>query len=935
MATEPSDDELLESIIHEFTTALRAGQHPTIQQYQDRYPHLADEIADVLSSISMIELFKSASASTTGSRQKLDNVSKLTQIGPYKILKEIGRGGMGVVFAAIHESLGRQVAIKVMPTPLMDGETHVQRFRREAQAAARLHHTNIVSVFEAGEGQGYHYYVMDFVDGESLNQVIDRLRSMNAGGALSSNLNGLSRTSKSSTSNNADGANGSTSNANSSSNATDLQPAAISNSSSHFEKNRFRWAAKLAAQMADALSHAHSVGILHRDIKPSNMILDSTNRIWITDFGLAKDISQETALTRTGDVVGTPQYLPPESLELKYDVRSEVYGIGLVLYEMLALKPAYTGSSPAELIAAIASKSPTPLHKILSDIPRDLATIVDKCIAREPAVRYATAGSLHRDLVAFLEDRTIAARRPSAVESAWRWARRNPLAATLSATSAVLLALVAVSASVGYLLTTSALRKLRTQQSATSLALEQSEQNYQLMKSQYDRAESNVALSIEAFDEMFMHMISRGTKSTVDLEVEGLREISGVEPSLTTEDAAFLDRMVKFYEQFATLNAENVQLEAESAKAYRRVGNIYQIVGQPQKAIEAYEKSLKLLPTYSKAESGSINKEELLTRVRTQNELSSAHRMGGALVLAQEWSNKSIRLLEGSPLVKEDREVRLELARTKSALGFDVLRAFASAGRLQANRPLSGDRGSVEPVPGGQRPFNGDRLGQGDRPNLEAGKRLWERVNKPLIFDSIKILDELVTEAPDNGEYIALRASCYWCLAAADLERDQANQFENRNKAISALDGLVKKHPQNSEYQYLLALACSLTLPGADKEEQKLVERGAAIAKELVDEHPNLLDYHHLHAKLRIKLASIAIQQKERERAYEGLQSAKRSIMTLVSRASSDRSFALTMNALIRELVQLEKLYRDEGNIRVANEISQILRQIHQTRRPQ
>lgn len=909
MATEPSDDELLESIIHEFTTALRAGQHPTIQQYQDRYPYLADEIADVLSSISMIEQFKSASASTTGSRQKLDSVSKLSQIGPYKILKEIGRGGMGVVFAAIHEALGRQVAIKVMPTPLMDGETHVQRFRREAQAAARLHHTNIVSVFEAGEGQGYHYYVMDFVDGESLNQVIDRLRSMNVGGALSNS-------------------------------AADLQPATTVNSSSSLEKNRFRWAAKLAAQMADALSHAHSVGILHRDIKPSNMILDSKGRIWITDFGLAKDVSQETALTRTGDVVGTPQYLPPESLELKYDVRSEIYGIGLVLYEMLALKPAYTGSSPAELIAAIASKSPTPIHKIASDIPRDLATIVDKCIAREPAVRYTTAGSLHRDLVAFLEDRTIAARRPSAVESAWRWARRNPLAATLSATSAVLLALVAVSSSVGYLLTTSALSKLRTQQSATSLAFEQSEQNYQLMKSQYDRAESNVALSIEAFDEMFMHMISRGTKSSVDLEVEGLREISGVEPSLTTEDAAFLDRMVKFYEQFATLNAENVQLEAESAKAYRRVGNIYQIVGQPQRAIEAYEKSLKLLPSFIKAESGSLSKEDLLTRVQTQNELSSAHRMGGALILAQEWSNKSIRLLEGSPLVKEDREVRLELARTKSALGFDVLRAFASAGRLQANRPISGDRSSADPapLPGGQRPFIGDRLGlgaQGDRPNLEAGKRLWERVNKPLIFDAIRILDELVTEDPDNGEYIALRASCYWCLAAADLERDQANQFENRNKAISALDELVKKHPQNSEYQYLLALACSLTLPGADKEEQKLVERGAAIAKELVDEHPNVLDYHHLHAKLRIKLASIAIQQKERERAYEGLQSAKRSIMTLVSRASSDRSFALTMNALIRELVQLEKLYRDEGNIRVANEISQILRQIHQTRRPQ
>lgn len=880
MDLDAAQEERIASIIDEFTAAIRLGKQPSIEEYQSRHPELAEEIQEVLTSVAMIEQLKPASQITNGptlSLLSVDSISTLEQIGPYKILREAGRGGMGIVYEAVHETLGRKVAIKVLPTPLVDSQTYIERFRVEAQAAARLHHTNIISVFGAGEGPGYHYYVMDFVDGQSLNLVIGQMR------------NSLATT-------------------------VATSPHTADNCPNQYvlssDKTRFRWAARLAAQLADALSQSHAESILHRDIKPANMILDKSGRIWLTDFGLAKDISRDHSLTKTGDVVGTPQYLPPESLELRYDVRSETYGIGLVLYEMIALQPAYTGSSPAELIRAIASRTPTSIRKLVSDTPLDLAIIVEKSIAREPSQRYQSAGDLLRDLVAYLEDRPINARQPAFWETGYRWAKHNPLLAGLSASSALLLVLVAVSASVGYLLTTTALKNearisasLREQQVQTEKARQEAEQNLLAMKLQFDRAESNVELSIEAFDEIFQHLVSRGNKGSVDQDIEGLREISGIETTLTAEDAKFLDELVKFYERFAILNAENEKLKAESAKAYRRVGNIYQIVGHLPPAIEAYEKSLKLLPALE-GTGPEWEKEHLLTQARLQNELSTAHRMNGSFLLAQEWNQKSIQLLEGSSLSQSDPEVRLELARTMSALGFDVLRALS---------------GSVRP--------------------FAIGKRMWERVNSVLVSDAIKILDQLIEEDPANGDFIAVRASCYWCMAAADLPRDQANGFENRNKAINELDTIVKQHPDNAEYQYLLALACSLTAINSDENpeilaaEQRLLERGVNITAALLEQHPNELNYHHLHAKLRIKLAGYSIDQEQRDQAFEQLRLARNSIQVLRSRAASARAFHLTIGALLTELSQLQTLYREAGNLRVANEVGLIIRQINQSRR--
>ena len=174
---DAADPELLEKVVDHYTQRLREGQEPSIASYQQRFPQHGEEIRELLSSVAMIEQLKSETnrPQQTQQHRLLDRVSQLTEVGPYRLLREAGRGGMGVVFEAVHESLGRRVAIKVMPTPLVEAEKYIARFKREAQSAARLHHTNIVSVFGVGESDGFHYYVMDFVDGQCLAQTIASL----------------------------------------------------------------------------------------------------------------------------------------------------------------------------------------------------------------------------------------------------------------------------------------------------------------------------------------------------------------------------------------------------------------------------------------------------------------------------------------------------------------------------------------------------------------------------------------------------------------------------------------------------------------------------------------------------------------------------------------------------------------------------------------
>jgi eukaryotic-like serine/threonine-protein kinase len=404
----------------------------------------------------------------------------LPAIVGFKIIREIGRGGMGVVYEAEEELLNRRVALKVLPSGALHHPKHVERFRREAKAAARLHHTHIVPVFGVGEQAGHPYYVMQYIDGRGLDDVLKELRLLRQDGSSPRPVAALrlpdglappvardehdvhgppSITPAEMAMSLASGRfeePGSPASERQSTETGDSGTAIVAppivsanhspvgathgvltgsstlSSPSNLSRPYFQSVARIGLQVAEALEYANCQGVLHRDIKPSNLLLDTKGSVRVTDFGLAKTADSDD-LTDTGDLVGTLRYMAPERFQGQCDIRSDVYSLGLTLYELVALRPAFEASDRHELIEKVLHEEPIRLNTLARRIPRDLDTIIRKAIAREPARRYATAAALADDLRRFLESRPIAARPVGAAERLWRWCRRNPKVASLSA----------------------------------------------------------------------------------------------------------------------------------------------------------------------------------------------------------------------------------------------------------------------------------------------------------------------------------------------------------------------------------------------------------------------------------------------------------------------------------------------------------------------
>ena len=312
-------------------------------------------------------------------------------LGEFRLLREIGRGGMGIVYEAEQQSLGRRVAVKVVQTSGPVDPDLMRRFEREAKAVGRLHHTNIVPVFGVGEQDGAPFYAMQFIDGVGLNDLIDALARKQRGEPLRD------------------------------------AP------SDRLVRPLTAWdAAGMIAQAAEGVGHAHDQGVLHRDIKPSNLLIDTHGMVWVTDFGLAKT-DDAADLTHTGDLLGTVRYMAPEMFDGKADRRSDVYALGLTLYELLALRPAFDGSDRGQVMKAVLGSGHQPLAAVAANVPRDLETVVAKATDRDPRRRYQTAHDLAADLRRFVRDEPILARRLGPGERLGRWARHNRgLAAALA-----------------------------------------------------------------------------------------------------------------------------------------------------------------------------------------------------------------------------------------------------------------------------------------------------------------------------------------------------------------------------------------------------------------------------------------------------------------------------------------------------------------------
>ena len=430
MSTPSTERDPIEQLADSFLRRYRAGERPAAEEYVVRYPDLADRIPDLLAALVLME--KSAANGAESARPMPPDNMIGKRLGDYLILREIGRGGMGVVYEAVQESLGRHVALKVLPTGLHNEKKFLERFRREARAAAALHHTNIVPVFGVGEEQGTHFYAMQFIEGRGLDGVLDavqrRRQSQTAalGATQPSTLRVPSPEMTAVPPSD-----------------TDSQPAVEPSPLVDLSPEPyFRAVAQLMVQAADGLHYAHEHGVLHRDVKPSNLLLDARDTVWITDFGLAKT-SDSDDLTGSSDLVGTLRFMAPERFRGEADARSDVYALGATLYELLTLRPAYADTDRLRLIDRIHRTDRARPRQVEPRLPLDLETIVLKAMDPEPAARYATAADLAEDLRRFAADRPIRARRASALEQLRRWRRRNPAVAALSALTLMLLVAVA------------------------------------------------------------------------------------------------------------------------------------------------------------------------------------------------------------------------------------------------------------------------------------------------------------------------------------------------------------------------------------------------------------------------------------------------------------------------------------------------------------
>ena len=339
--------------------------------------------------------------------------TRIRYFGDYEIIREIARGGMGVVFQARQVSLNRTVALKMILAGQLADETDVKRFYTEAEAAANLDHPGIVPIFEVGQHEGQHYFSMGFVEGQSLSQRL-------AEGPLPS-----------------------------------------------------REAAELIRRVSEAIEYAHQHGVIHRDLKPANILLDQNGNPRVTDFGLAKKIQGDSGLTGSGQIMGTPSYMPPEQAGGKrgeVGPAADVYALGATLYALVTGRPPFQAATAMDTVLQVISDEPVPPRRLNASIPRDLETICLKCLEKEPARRYTTGGELADDLRRFLDGEPIRARSVNSFEKCWRWCRRRPVFAGLTAAVVMAVAGGLIGTSLGLVAALEAQAKERAQ---TELAEQQ------------------------------------------------------------------------------------------------------------------------------------------------------------------------------------------------------------------------------------------------------------------------------------------------------------------------------------------------------------------------------------------------------------------------------------------------------------------------------
>jgi serine/threonine protein kinase/Flp pilus assembly protein TadD len=821
-----------------------------------------DRVAAPLRAVAQVARFPRVEGEPQGGAAATAGGMEGSQLGDFRLVREVGRGGMGIVYEAEQVSLRRRVALKVLPFAATMDPRQLARFRNETYAAASLHHTNIVPVYYVGCERGIHYYAMQFIDGQPLSALLHGLRRGPSTGRPTPPAGDEPTGPYQPGAPAPDGP------------AAATQPvAALTTQGPEGGTTYFRAVARLGEQAAEALQHAHDLGVLHRDVKPGNLLLDGRGNVWVTDFGLAR-VQSEASLTETGDLVGTLRYMSPEQSlagQVTVDHRTDVYSLGATLYELLTLQPVFGGKDRQELLQQITFEEPVTPRRLCRAVPAELETIVLKALEKAPQDRYATAQALAEDLRRFLDDRPIQARRASLAARVRRWLRRHRLLARAAALVVALgVAMLAVTTVVIWR-EKEATAKALTEKVA---ALGEAEASEQAARRDRNRA-------LDAVDQM----LTRVGQTRLQHE-----------PRMEQVRRALLEDALQFYQEFLRESPDDPRTRLEIGVAYRRVGYLRLALGQHRQGAEALHQAIALLRELVDTPPGNA---------AAQKELGVAYQcLGRALVTlgrgaeAEQAYKESLGLLQdlvqkfpNTALYQEELSStlndlgrlyrsnrRFEVAEKAHRQSLDVLEQLVKRTpndpemhsrigarynnlaviRLEQNDPGPACKLLEEAIAHQRLAVQADRRNSEYRTflrnqleNLTLARahlgQLRVEDGRSAFREILALGEELAKEFPAMPDYQAELAGSYhhWANLTKHFDAAEAKQAYNRSQEIYGR--LVSAFPTVPQYQRELAGSCWdagrwLWNKEEAQEAEKTLERSAEAYEKLISQFPDAGD---------------------------------------------------------------------------------------------
>jgi serine/threonine protein kinase/tetratricopeptide (TPR) repeat protein len=894
MALAENHDQILADLVEDLTAQMHANGFVDWQACAREYPQYVDELRELLPALEALagswkdketgkqeerekkELLSSPDVTVSLSAGSRSNSSLAPRpsplvLGDFRLIREIGRGGMGVVYEAEQISLNRRVALKVLPFAAALDSRHLQRFKTEAQAAAQLHHTNIVPVHAVGCDQGTHYYAMQFIEGQTLATIIqckidDRKSRMDGSKPVpepnsATVENGGNRTRSS---------------------GVHAQSSILDPRSS-----TFRDLAKLGIQAAEALEYAHQMGVVHRDIKPANLLIDVRGNLWITDFGLARlarGIGSESAspMTGSGDLLGTIRYMSPEQAAGKrgtVDHRSDIYSLGVTLYEWLTLRPAISGRSREEVLVQVALEDPPLPRRIDKRIPVELETIILKAIAKRWEDRYSSAQELADDLRCFLEDKPIRARRPSLTDKVRKWARRHQSLVRMAGMFALL-------AMVGLVVSTV------------------------LIAHERNVAETRRRQARRAADEMYA-LFAESWLSR--------------QPGMEALEKEFLLKALSFYEEFAQENGNRAEDRFETAKAFRRLGDINYKLGQFDQAKHALAQATDRLELLSSEDQENIEyRHELAIAINNQ---ANIERDEGQAAQAEQSYRQAQRLFED--LIQTSHhipEYRDGLAGVESNRGI-VLTAL---GRMkEAEQAYLRSLALLEELTGDypdSPTYRHDLAGCLSNLGTFLTSIFRFREAEILLRRALPIRETLAGEYPTFPAYRQALAQSHTSLAAllaaADRYREAENEYRQSKSILEKLSGEFPSTPSYRQQQAANAtgLGCLLTAAGRVTEAQDAHRQALGIRTKDKPERriPQEVAASHSY---RGQLAAITGDFMDAERSLRQALALRQENAAKLNLPNAQLDLAVSYHQLANLLATVGRLSEAEANYRLALEI--------------